>query len=275
MPACPLALFALACAQVHAAQDPDVASRAAGAHVAPSNVQRAVDDLGEPLRAATAADVLVRAGPDAVARVAAVVALPQRYVEPRPRVLGALYVLGRLGRSALVALPVLESATEDRDWGIADQALWALAEVGQYADAEVRARLADDFAADRPPALVAALRLPVRVCRSRLLLGEAPGDEALRADLCADDAGRVIAACLQLRSAHFATGAARDELHNCLRIQLETAFLPLAAPWDPSPLRAAASALAAAWLQMSNGERERDPRLRLLVGRGLVSHYRP
>src|SRR5262245_39768434 len=177
MPACPLALIgAIACAQVHATQDPDVASRVAGAvQIAPSSLQRAIDDLGEPLRAPTAADVLVRAGAAAVPRVAAVVVVPQRYVEPRSRVLGALYVLGRLGRPALAALPGLESAAQDRDWGIADQALWALAEVGQYADPAARAQLADGLG---------TRRLPVRVCRSRLLLGDAPGDEALRADLC-------------------------------------------------------------------------------------------
>lgn len=251
-PALPALLLAALCA------DPAAAQVAASSAVA---IERALDDLAEPARAHAAADALVAIGDDAVPRLAALLTVPQRYVEPRLRTLGALYVLARLGAAALPALPAIESACSDRDGGIAEQALWTLGEVGPFATPERRAQLQ---AALRPWPFAA------RVASVRLQLSAQPAAEQLRADVCAADAARVTAACLAMRVPGCTKAAALADLRGCLRIQLEVALRPLAAPWEQNPLRPAAGALAAAFVGIAgaNGVEPRD----LLVGRGLLHH---
>ncbi len=271
MPACPrTVLFALSFAAAVCGQDTVVG-------VPP--IERAIDDLADPSRARPAADALVRLGDAALAQLAAVVTVPQRYVEPRPRVLGALYVLGRLGPAALPVLPRIVAAIDDRDWGVADQALWALAEVGQYGTVEQRVEW---VASIRDQHFVA------RVSRQRLLLAIEPALDDLRRGLCADDPALVTAACLQVRAGQWPAPRVRDELRACLHRQLDVALQPLVVPWDAGPMRAAASALAAAWLALDGGsataaalavaphaEGESVDGNSLLLGRGLLRHYDP
>ncbi|MGE3174868.1 MAG: hypothetical protein AB7O97_19725 [Planctomycetota bacterium] len=226
-------------------------------------IARAVDDLAEPSRARAAAATLLRHDPETVVpRLAALVIVPQRYVEPRQRVLASLFVLGRFGAAARLAVPALLNAVRDRDWGVADQALWALAEVGQYGDEAER----EAWAAE-----IAGTHLTARVARERLRLGRCRDAAVVAAGIGAEEPAAVTAACLLLQPplpGPLAGGPARESLRELLHARLAEALAPAEFPWQQPPLRSAASALAAAWTECAAagvGD--------VLVGRGLLQHF--
>jgi hypothetical protein len=225
-------------------------------------LRRAVSGLAEPLHARAAADALVALGAAAVPPLQALVDAPQRYVEPRDRVLGALFVLGRLGAAAVPALPAVERACGDHDAAIARQALWALGEVGRAAPEDQRADLA--------ARLETATDYLAQVTRARLRLGSAPATARLRDELASADPAAVVAACHFLHpplpagiDGDGGPAAWRELVHR----QLALALAPAALPWDEHVLRPAAPDLAAAWLGLGGGDAD------LLVGRGLLQHW--
>lgn len=229
-------------------------------------VERLIEDLADPLRAAAAAELLEQVGASAVPALARLIVVPQRYVEPRPRVLSAIYVLGRLGAQALPAIAALEDAALARDEAVAAQAAWALGEVGVHAAAEERDRLAA-----RLDGLLRA-RFAAQVARERLLLGPAPALGTISAALAAGEAEPVIAACRVLRPPlpeALCNEPVRQQWRQLVHARLAAALQPVAMPWDPAPLRFAVGDLASAWLGLGGTEAD------LVVGRGLLQHFDP
>lgn len=237
------------------AQEPDSPRERLLAH--------AIAGLADPVRSVAAAESLVRMGPAAVAPLAQLVAIPQRHVEPRSRVLAALYVLGRLGADALPALATIHNATRDRDGAIATQAMWVLGEVGLHAAEEVRADIARQWVPSGSHAQ--------QVTCVRLRLGAAPDPEQFAACLASARAGEVVAACRLLAAPvgrSMLGGDARERWLGMVHRQLEVALAPAGLPWEETRLRAAAADLAAAQLALGGADD-------LLAGRGLLRHYEP
>src|SRR5262245_53843204 len=95
-------------------------------------VAEAMADLERPARAAGACEVLLRAGGAAVPPLRALLQQPVEgagAVDVATR-MAALYVLGRLGRDAVSALPEVSEIFRERGAaGLRRQALWTLGEL--------------------------------------------------------------------------------------------------------------------------------------------------
>lgn len=229
------------------------------------HIDRAIVDLGDAQQASAAAEQLQRLGRQALPSLRQLLAVAPYGAEPTLRLRNALFVLGRLGRTASDATgavsAVLQAAShaEDPD-GLQRQALWALSQIGPFA--EERQRQAAIVACRARPSTDNFL---FSVTVERLWLGPAPADSKLLELLQENGASSRVAAAQALASR--APAAADDDPLRLLAAdQLQGEMCRSDFPWADGVLVAAP--YLAAWLAEC-GERGPD------LWRALLHHFDP
>jgi len=239
-----------------------IASAPAQAPTLQPRIDAAIADLAEPQKAHAAAEFLERLGPKALPALRAVLQAQHRLQEPDLRVCNTLYVLGRMGRGAVAALPdvrdVVDAERNDRQ----RQALWAMGQICAFAGEDERGSCADVVARHRRD----ADGLLCGLVRERLRLSTQPGVERLRFDLKTNYADLEVAAADHLAATLDQPLPERDELLELVQQALARELARDDLPWRDREV-AAAPYLAAVLVAVRGVGSD------LLVARGLLHHF--
>ncbi|HEX5054527.1 MAG TPA: hypothetical protein VFZ65_22295 [Planctomycetota bacterium] len=225
-------------------------------------VQRAIADLAEPAKVADAVRVLENLGPAVVPALRERLHWSRRPDTPVPVQLQALYVLGRLGRDAVQALPEVRDVIGADDSEVANQALWTLSRLLPFLRDDACDAVRDQL---RRMTRLDGTSLAIAVAQTRL--GSEPSPAQMLANLRFRDV-TCIAACRWLVAHADEDFDGRQRVFEALCARRERAMVRELLPWkDRSSERFVAVDLAEAWLAMS-----KQP-LDAMAARALLDHW--